>query len=116
MRTLTIRAMPWKCDVILFEGRDIKEMIPILNRMRIEPNLSRGSIGHTWIYSDTPPVIWLKTIKDIPCLVHELMYVSFGMLSMRGLKCSPKSEEAYTYTTEDLLRQTLKGKWKKVKA
>lgn len=62
-----------------------------------------------------PVVIWIRDIKNIATLVHELMHAVFFIFRDRGIVLTRESEEAYTYTTAHLLRKIMaQKKWKSV--
>lgn len=76
-----------------------------------------GAAGHAYVEYGKPWLIWVESLKNIPTLAHEALHATAGILEGRGLKYDGASEEAYTYTMEHIIRQTLAAKrWRQVRA
>lgn len=112
LREVVARANPWKWEVCFIQGGTPAQIERYVRQQGWTGDVSMqdGAAGHCWVCLGVPVVVWVASIKDIPCLVHETMHAVFGMFEARGLKHSRDSEEAYTYTVEDLLRRVLGAK------
>jgi hypothetical protein len=112
-------AVPWKWEICFLQGGTREQLDRYVKEIGWgddETGLSDGSAGHCWVKAGTPIVVWVESLENVPALVHEIMHAVFGMFEARGLKHSRESEEAYTYTVEDLLRRVLGAKkWCRVK-
>ena len=117
MKYIEIMLMPWKWGGRIVVGGTRAEIQAYAKKwLGIELSCPTRVLGHAYIESGNPWLLWLKTLQDIPSLAHEAFHVTSGVLEDRGLKFSEASEEAYTYTMEDLLRQVLNSKrWIKVR-
>ncbi len=110
MKEATFRVGLWKIDVIVLHGgseADFRAYVQEGFQHRLEP--ASYALGRCYFkpLEDIPPILWVHDLADVATLVHELQHVVFGMLEFRGLKLAPESEEAYTYTTEVILRGIL---------
>jgi hypothetical protein len=106
---------PWKYQVGVLYG-PAKECDKWVKK-NIDPNLTveEYSDGMTFRKFGKPILIWVKDIKKMSTLVHEILHAVFFILDDRGVILSEESEETYTYTVSDLLDQILKHKkWKAV--
>lgn len=113
MKYTTFILMPWKYTVYVLVGGEPLDVAGFVEKeLGIEtlPGALETSLGHCWFLPGAPVVIWVRTLKDIPCLLHEVMHATFAIMFHRGLKLSWKSDEAYTYTAEDLMRRILLNK------
>lgn len=76
-----------------------------------------NAAGHAYVEYGKPWLIWLDTLANVPALAHEALHVASGILEARGLKFGNDSEEAYTYTMEHIIRQTLAvKKWERIES
>lgn len=75
-------------------------------------DVSTGSYaaGHAYVEYGKPWLIWIESLKNTAALAHEALHVTGGILEARGLKYGEASEEAYTYTMECIMRQTMTAK------
>jgi hypothetical protein len=106
------RANPWKWEVCFIQGGTEAQVTKYVQEQGWDGDVSMqdGAMGHCWVRLGSPVVVWVQSVRDVPSLVHEIMHAVFGMFEARGLKHSRESEEAYTYTVEDLLRRVLEAK------
>lgn len=73
--------------------------------------------GQAYIEEGRPWFIWIETPGDTETLVHEALHVTFHVLTSRGVRYSPKSEEAFTYTQDAIVRavrEATRKDWTKV--
>jgi hypothetical protein len=118
MKFTLVRLMPWKWDGAVVVGGTPAEFRAWAKRY-IDAEIDNGpnSAGHAYVYYGKPFLIWVESLKNIPALAHEAMHIAHGVLEGRGVKHNESSEEAYTYTMEDLIRQVLTAKkWRTVRA
>lgn len=111
-----IMLMPWKWEGAVIVGGSPDDFKRYAKKY-IDADVENGpnAAGHTYVEYGKPWLIWVASLRDIPCLAHEALHVACGVLEGRGLAHAKASEEAYTYTMEDILRQTLNAKkWKQV--
>ena len=118
LREQTFRLGMWKWDAVVLVGGTHDEVEAEIKRMGIEqPNVGEYSAGHAWVTYGKPCAIWVQTLRDIPCLVHESFHLVHGVLEARGVKHSADSEEAFAYTLEAFLHSILEcKKWHEVKS
>ena len=117
MKYTDVMLMPWKWGGRILVG-GTPETFQTYAKRWLDVNLDcgTGTQGHSYVEWGNPWVIWIKSLHDIPALAHEALHVTSGVLASRGLSFADPSEEAYTYTMEDLLRQVLTSKrWRKVR-
>ena len=66
---------------------------------------------------DTPSglvvVIWIRPCADIPVIAHETLHATACVLAGKDLTLCDKTEEAYTYYMEWILREALTRMLKK---
>lgn len=117
MKLLLVNLMPWKWQGVVLRGGTSLEF-QAWAKKELDVNVETGSnaAGHAHLSYGKPWLIWVLTLKDVPALAHEALHITAGLLEARGLKFSEASEESYTYTMEDILRQVLTAKkWQKVR-
>ena len=117
MKEMEVRLMPWKWNGLVCVGGTSSQFAAYAKRL-IDVDIETGSnaAGHAHLSYGKPWVIWVETLEDVPALAHEALHITAGLLEARGLKFTADSEEAYTYTMEDILRQILEHKrWRTVK-
>lgn len=117
IREATFRLDPWKWDVVVLHGEgrpgDLERYVKGLGIP--EPNVGVHANGHAWVWYGVVAIMWVKSLKMVPELVHEVVHVVSGILEGRGMKFTRDSEEAYTYAVEHLLRMILaQKKWDRV--
>ena len=119
MKVLTVKLMPWKWQGLVFVGGLVDEYRAAIKRdIGADASVGSNSAGHAYVEYGKPFAIWVESLKDVPCLAHEALHVTNGILEARGLKPTSESEEAYTYTMEDILKQVLDAKpsaWRTVR-
>lgn len=118
MKECLVKLMPWKWHGMVLIGGVSSEFAAYAKRMcDIDITTGANAAGHAHVEYGKPFLIWLHSLSDIPALAHEALHVTHGILEERGLKYTPDAEEAFTYTMEDIIRQTLDcKKWAIVKA
>lgn len=117
MKVIEIGLMPWKWQGAVLVGGTSTEFAAWA-KTYADADIETGSnaAGHAYVEYGKPWLLWVESLENIPALAHEALHVTNGVLEGRGLKPCEASEEAYTYTMEDILRQTLSAKasaWKK---
>lgn len=116
MKAVNVTLMPWKWDGTVLTG-GTADAFKAWAKKALDADVDTGSnsAGHAYVEYGKPWVIWIDSIANVPALAHEALHVAAGVLEGRGLSFSKGSEEAYTYTMEDILRQVLTSKrWKRV--
>lgn len=116
MQQTTIVLQPWKWQGIVIRGGtpdDFAHWVKLVLGLTID--IHENNAARAFVQMGQPWVIWLRDFKNIPALAHEALHVAAGILDSRGLKFSDDSEEAYTYTMEDIIRQILRAKWRVVR-
>jgi hypothetical protein len=112
IRGAMFRLHPWKWDAVVLVGESTERVNRFIEGLGITPNAGT-ELGHAWVYDGKPAVLWVRTLRDVPVLVHEAIHLVSGVLTARGLKLCPESEEALTYGVEDLLRRIFaQRRWK----
>ncbi len=108
--------MPWKWEgVVLHGGSGLRYRKWAKDALTIDVSADNGCAAHAYVLRGAPWLLWLADLTDIPSLAHEALHVTAGVLEARGMTLTRESEEAYTYTLEDIIRQTLAvKKWTKV--
>lgn len=117
MKSILIQLMPWRWQGAVIIGGTSKEFAAwAKDSLDIDIETGPNAAGHAHLSEGKPWLIWLETLDNIPALAHEALHITAGLLEARGLHFTAASEEAYTYTMEDIIRQTLGAKkWEKVK-
>ena len=117
MRRADIDVALWKWQGCILAGGtpdDFKRFAKDL--FDADLDVGAHSAAHAYLAYGKPFLIWVESLDNIPALAHEALHVTFGMLELRGLKPTPDSEEAYTYTMETILRSVITTKkWKLVR-
>ncbi len=52
-------------------------------------------------------IIWLRDLKNIPTIAHEVLHMVFDVANSKGLEYSLGSEESYTYLIAFIIDQIL---------
>jgi hypothetical protein len=117
MRGATFVLVPWKWETIVLVGGCEHQLDGFVAQFGMSTDGPVGySMGHTFVYAGQPIVMWVKSLKHIPELCHEVIHVVGGALEARGVKPCEASEEAYAYTAEAFLKQILEcKKWRTVR-
>ena len=117
MRGATFILVPWKWETIVLVGGCEHQVDGFVAQFDMPSCGTVGcSMGHTFIYAGQPIVMWVKSLKHIPELCHEVIHVVYGALEARGMTHCESSEEAYAYTAEAFLKQILEcKKWRTVR-
>lgn len=116
LRCADVTLMPWKWQGIVLAGGTSDDFVRFAkSQIDAEPQSGAHACGHCYVEYGKPWLIWVQDLADVPALAHEALHCAAGILEARGMKFSDASEEAYTYTMEDILRQTLAAKWRAVK-
>ena len=117
MRGATFILVPWKWETIVLVGGCEHQVDGFVTQFGMTTGaVTESSVGHTFVYAGQPIVMWVKSLKHIPELCHEVLHVVFGALEARGMTHCESSEEAYAYTAEALLNQILEcKKWRIVR-
>jgi len=100
---------PWKWEVsVIVGGTPAAALEFVHGTLKLyDADFAEWALGWSFVQAGKPAVLWVHDASDIPTLVHEAIHVTSGILQARGLKHTPESEEAYTYTVESLLRAIL---------
>jgi hypothetical protein len=117
VKVIDVRLMPWKSDGVVVVGGTPEDFTEYAKRFGVEPQIGSQSVGHAYYEYGKRWLIWVESLQNLPELAHEALHITGGLLEARGLKYSRDSEEAYCYTMEDILRQTLapQAKWSRVR-
>lgn len=118
MKRLDVTLIPWKWEgIVLIGGTSAQFSAWAKTFMGAEVSTGEHACGHAYVEYGKAWVLWLET-KDVPNLAHEALHITAGVLEGRGLTFCKGSEEAYTYTMEDILHQVLTAQprqWKRVR-
>jgi hypothetical protein len=116
LRWMGIRLMPWKWDgVVVIGGTSAQFATYAKKKYNVDIESGAHAAGHAYVAYGELWLIWVETLTNLPELAHEALHVVSGVLEARGFKHTHESEEAYTYTMEDLLRQVLAcKKWTRI--
>lgn len=107
--------MPWKWQGAVVRGGTPADFARwVKTYLGADINVHENNEARAYVQIGHPWVIWVRSTENIPALAHEALHVAAGVLESRGLKFSNDSEEAYAYTVEDIMRRTLKAKWRRV--
>ena len=117
LRALTVYLPLWKWDGVIIAGGTPQDCHDFVStNMGTEIDVGEFTIGHAYVLSGQPWVLWVADLANIPALAHEALHITSGILEGRGLRHTEDSEEAYTYTMESILRAALARKgWTKVR-
>lgn len=117
LRMKMVVMKPWKWDGIVLTGGNSQDYKSFVKReFDADVETNAYAVGHAHMQAGIPFSLWVESLDNIPALAHEALHITAGLLEARGLKFSVDSEEAYTYTMEDLIRQALGPKdWQVVK-
>lgn len=116
MRVTFFRLHTWKWEGAVCVGGTSADFVRFAKKW-IDVDVISGehAAGHAYVGYGKPWLLWVESLKNVPALAHEALHVTAGILEARGLKHSADSEEAYTYTMEEIIRNTLTAKkWKAV--
>lgn len=104
----------WKWGgVVLYGGNSQMFVTWAKLAMGAEPQVDSHACGHAYLEAGKPWLLWVENLTDVAALAHEALHITFGLLEARGLKPTVESEEAYTYTMEQIVRETLsRDGWK----
>ena len=108
MKQVDICLMPWKWDGIALLGCPESEFIRVVKEQTDETLDAHNGMGRAYLKKGSCFVLWVEDETNFPSLAHEALHITAAILEQRGLTLSESSEEAYTYTMEDILRQVLK--------
>ena len=115
MRVMHIKLMPWRWAGAVLVGGSPADFKAYAKKY-IDADIENGpnSVGHAYVEYGKPFLLWIESLKDVSCLAHEAFHVTAGVLEGRGVKFNAGSEEAYTYTMQDIIDQVLRNrKWRK---
>lgn len=123
LKRMVCRLETWKHDVlVLVGGTELQAEAEVVRFLRLPERVVQvgTAIGRTWRFDDQPTAMWMRSIhrpSDMPILMHEAWHAVSHILRSRGVEPSAKSEEAFCYTAEELVRAVLTcRKWQTVKA
>lgn len=116
MRFLELTLSVWKWEGVVFVGGSPSEYeAHAREEFGVNANVGSQSLGHTYVEYGKPWLLWVQSLDRVATLAHEALHVTSGVLEARGLKHTPESEEAYTYTMEAIINATLTAKkWERV--
>lgn len=117
MKYLDITFVTWKWQGRVLVGGTFEDFKRYAKRW-IDADVLGGenSCGHAYVAYGQPWLLWVESLKNVPALAHEALHVTTGVLEGRGLKHTAESEEAYTYTMEQILREVLTAKrWRQAR-
>lgn len=66
------------------------------------------AVGACYTPKNGCPFIWIKSLKNIPHLCHEITHACYGILENRGVTVDAENHEALTYLQTFLLKRVLK--------
>lgn len=111
MRFLDVDLSLWKWSGRVITGGTAQEFKDYAKQFcGAEPNVSVGCVGHAYVETGRPWLLWVERLDDLATLAHEVFHVTCGVLEGRGLRFSADSEEAFTYTLEAIMRTVLSAK------
>lgn len=111
MKMMDITLNPWKWKGVVLVGGTSTEFAAFAKKfINVEISTGSNAAAHAHVSYGKPWLLWVEKLSDIPALAHEALHVTAGVLEARGLTFSESSEEAYTYTMEDIIRQVLVNK------
>jgi hypothetical protein len=116
MKYAVFRLGTWKWDVVVCVGPYQGQFLVEARKLGYpEIETSDGAMGRTLFASDRVAMVWVKSLRHRPELVHEALHVVTEVLLARGLRLDASSEEAFCYTQEGLVRAIWDCKeWKAV--
>lgn len=111
VKSLDLTLSIWKWEGCVVVGGTSGDFVAWAKRVfGIEIVTGEHSAGHAYVAYGQPWLLWVESLKNIPALAHEALHIASGVLDGRGLKHTPESEEAYTYTMEAIMRAVLTAK------
>ena len=111
MKCKRIELTIWKWDGLVASGGRPSDFQALVKRIADHDiTVGDNSAGHAFVAYGKPWLLWVQDIKDVPALAHEALHVAAGVIESRGMKHTPESEEAYTYTMEHIIRCGLSRK------
>lgn len=116
MKSIDIEFVTWKWQGCVVVGGTSAEFSTFAKKtFGVDICSHEGACGHAYVEIGKPWLLWLDSIANVPALAHEALHIAAGVLEARGLKYTEASEEAYTYTMEHIIRETLAAKkWRKL--
>lgn len=107
MKVKVINLAIWKWDgtVVVCEDRRDYERFALAEGVTLDQY--DHSNGHAYVEDAKPWLLWIPKIEMVPELVHEAVHIACGVLDARGMTHRRESEEAYCYTIEHIVRNTL---------
>lgn len=116
MKVLEVNLPLWKWQGFVFTGGSGTAYQRVVKRdFGADVSVGPHACGHAYVEYGRPFTMWLETRDNLPALAHEALHIAAGVLEARGLTFANPSEEAYTYTMEDIIRQVQTAKprdWK----
>lgn len=122
LRTMVHRLMPWRHDCLILVGGTLRqasrEAARLLGQPDVEEVTVSDNLGRAWFPDGKPTALWVRSLDpvDLPVLLHEVIHVVSRTLRNRGLVLSCDSEEAFTYTAEEMFRAIMTERhWQRVR-
>ncbi len=109
LKYTAIALMPWKWEGVVAQGGSEDDFVRLAKQLGVEI-YPTGAQGKACVEDGKPWLLWVQSPGDTATLAHEALHVTSGVLEQRGLRHTNESEEAYTYTMEDLMRQVFATK------
>lgn len=111
LRFLLLEAAPWNAIVLIGMGGTQEAFLTLLReRYDVDFDMLDGASGVAW-HSRRGHFVWLEEGADHSTIAHELLHVVCGIMRLRGVGFSRKSEETYAYTLSYLLDKFYAHDW-----
>lgn len=110
LRFIRVMLAPWKWEGCVAVGGSTDDVASLAKDIGLSIELSGHERGRAVVEMGKPWLLWLESLDDPAVLAHEALHIASGVLEQRGLKHTADSEEAYTYTMEDLMRKAMTAK------
>lgn len=106
----------WKWQGMVLRGGAETEFVAYVKELTGQVIEVTNAAGRAYLRLGIPWFLWVADAQDVPCLAHEALHITGGLLDIRGLKYSADSEEAWTYTMEHIIACALESKgWETVR-
>lgn len=107
MKVRQIRVEIYKTGVYLLVSKDKKEIEKFCEQhgLALPPYTAMGAC---YTPPERWPLIWVKSLRNISFLCHEVTHACYGILDGHGVEVDAKNHEALTYLQTFLLDKILK--------
>ena len=116
MKETTVDLSVWNCQVYAIWDCTASDAADVFKKNGVDMDVidqiaGSTSDGMTLFPDSGAPIIWVRcgldSIPGISVLCHEAVHAANDILIGRGLNHTLETEEAFAYTVENIVRETL---------